>query len=60
MWDLVRGHLSRDPRLAASKEELWLRIQEVWNGLPQAGIQNLFDFMPRRSAAIIVLLGDFT
>ncbi|GFU05104.1 uncharacterized protein TNCV_574551 [Trichonephila clavipes] len=51
VWDLVGRHLARDPRLAASKDELLLRIQAIWNSLPQADIQNLFDSMPRRTAA---------
>ncbi|GFX98710.1 transposable element Tcb1 transposase [Trichonephila clavipes] len=43
VWDLVGRRLSRDPRPAASKDELLLRIQAIWNSLPQADIQNLFD-----------------
>ncbi|PRD23570.1 UNVERIFIED_CONTAM: hypothetical protein NCL1_45998 [Trichonephila clavipes] len=46
-WDLVGRRLARDPHLAASKDELLLRIQAIWNSLPQADIQNLFDSMPR-------------
>ncbi|GFS84464.1 transposable element Tcb1 transposase [Trichonephila clavipes] len=49
MWDLVDRLLARDPHPAASKDELLLRIQAIWNCLPQADIQNLFDSMPRRS-----------
>ena len=39
-WDLVGRHLARDSRPAASKDELLLRIQAMWNSLPQADIQN--------------------
>ncbi|GFW45388.1 uncharacterized protein TNCV_4734951 [Trichonephila clavipes] len=28
VWDLVGRRLARDPRTAASKDELWLRIQD--------------------------------
>ncbi|GFT56023.1 transposable element Tcb2 transposase [Trichonephila clavipes] len=45
LWDLVGRRLARDPRTAFSKDELWLRIQVIWNSLPQADIQNLFDTM---------------
>ncbi|GFY11067.1 hypothetical protein TNCV_4470531 [Trichonephila clavipes] len=51
-WDLVDRRLARDPRPAASKE-LLLRIQSIWNYLPQADIQNLFDCIPRRIATLI-------
>ncbi|GFT32657.1 hypothetical protein TNCV_3145951 [Trichonephila clavipes] len=42
VWDLVDRRLARDPCPAASKDELLLRIQAIWNSLPQADIQNLF------------------
>ena len=44
VWDLAARRLAHDPRPAASKDELWLRIQAIWNSLRQAYIQNLFDF----------------
>ncbi|GFX06276.1 transposable element Tcb1 transposase [Trichonephila clavipes] len=54
VWDLVGGwRLARDPRSAASKDELLLRIQAIWNSLSQVEIQNLFDSMPRRIATLI-------
>ncbi|GFW75743.1 hypothetical protein TNCV_4429261 [Trichonephila clavipes] len=43
VWDLVGWRFARDPRLAASKDELLLRIQAIWNFLPQADIQNLLN-----------------
>ncbi|GFX84998.1 transposable element Tcb2 transposase [Trichonephila clavipes] len=36
---LVGRRLARDPRLAASKDVLLLRIQAIWNSLPQSDIQ---------------------
>ncbi|GFW44770.1 transposable element Tcb2 transposase [Trichonephila clavipes] len=53
MWDLLGRCLTQDPRLVASKDELLLHIQKVWNSLPQADMQNLFDSMPRRIATLI-------
>ncbi|GFW00635.1 transposable element Tcb2 transposase [Trichonephila clavipes] len=44
--DLVGWRLARDPRPAASKDELLLRIQAISNSLLQADIQDLFDSMP--------------
>ncbi|GFT92102.1 transposable element Tcb1 transposase [Trichonephila clavipes] len=60
VWDLVGRRLARDPRPAASNDELLVRIQAIWNSLPQADIQNLFDSMPRRIAALIAARGDYT
>ncbi|GFW68970.1 transposable element Tcb2 transposase [Trichonephila clavipes] len=45
VWDFVGWRLARDPRPAASKDELLPRIPAIWNSLPQADIQNLFDIM---------------
>ncbi|GFV47308.1 uncharacterized protein TNCV_4829641 [Trichonephila clavipes] len=41
VWDVVGRRLARDPRPAASKDELLLRVQAIWNSLPQTDIQNL-------------------
>ncbi|GFV61600.1 transposable element Tcb1 transposase [Trichonephila clavipes] len=60
MWDIVGGRLARDLRPVVSTDELWLRIQTIWNTLPQADIQNLFNPMPRRVAALIASCGGHT
>ncbi|GFW71834.1 transposable element Tcb1 transposase [Trichonephila clavipes] len=57
VWNLVGWRLARDPRPAASKDDLLLRIQAIWNSLPQANIQNLFESLPRRIAARIATRG---
>ncbi|GFT54909.1 uncharacterized protein TNCV_4888621 [Trichonephila clavipes] len=54
------SRLASDPRPAASKDELLLRIQAIWNSLPQADIQNLFDSVPRRIEALIAARGCYT
>ncbi|GFW34198.1 transposable element Tcb2 transposase [Trichonephila clavipes] len=60
VWDSVGRHLARDSCPAASKDKLLLRIQAILNSPPQVDIQNLFDSMPRRVAALIAALGDYT
>ncbi|GFV57029.1 transposable element Tcb2 transposase [Trichonephila clavipes] len=60
LWDIVGRRLARDLRPVASIDELWLRIQTIWNTLPQADIQNLFNSMPRRVAALIAARGGHT
>ncbi|GFU68061.1 transposable element Tcb2 transposase [Trichonephila clavipes] len=56
-WDLVSRRLGRDPRPASSKGKLLLRIQSIWNSLPQANIQNLLHSLPRRIAALFAARG---
>ncbi|GFY01134.1 transposable element Tcb2 transposase [Trichonephila clavipes] len=60
VWDLVGRCLARDPRPAALKAELLLRIQAIWNSLPQADIQNLFNSMPRRIATLVAVRSGYT
>ncbi|GFX11155.1 transposable element Tcb2 transposase [Trichonephila clavipes] len=60
VWDIVGWRLAHDLRPVASTDELWLRIQTIWNTLPQADIQNLFNSMPRRVAALIAARGGHT
>ena len=59
VWDLIGRRLVRDPHPAASKDELWLPIQAIWDSFPQTDIQNLFDSMPRRIAALTAALGGY-
>ncbi|GFV49335.1 transposable element Tcb2 transposase [Trichonephila clavipes] len=59
-WDFVGRRIARDLRPVASTDELWLRIQTIWNTLPQADIKNLFNSMPRRVAALIAARGGHT
>ncbi|GFX56220.1 transposable element Tcb1 transposase [Trichonephila clavipes] len=60
VWDLLVRSLAREPRVAASKYELLLCIQAIWNYLPQVDIQNLFDSMPRRVAVLIAARRAYT
>ncbi|GFX69353.1 transposable element Tcb1 transposase [Trichonephila clavipes] len=60
MWNLVGRRLSCYPFPASSKDELLQHIQAIWNSLSQADIQNLFDSMPRRIAALIAARGGCT
>ncbi|GFT00625.1 transposable element Tcb2 transposase [Trichonephila clavipes] len=60
VWDLVGRRLAHVPCPAASKDELLLRIPAIWNSLPQADIQNLFNSMPRRIEVLIVARGGYT
>ena len=60
VWDLVGWHLAYDSHPTASKDELLRHKQVIWNSLPQTDIQNLFDSMPRRIAALIATRVGYT
>ncbi|PRD26889.1 UNVERIFIED_CONTAM: Transposable element Tcb2 transposase [Trichonephila clavipes] len=60
VWDLVDWCFARHACPEASKDELLLRIQTIWSSLPQANIQNRFESMPRRIAALIAMSGGYT
>ena len=51
VWDLVGPGFAHDPGPDASNDELWLRIQAIWNFFQQADIQKLFFSMPRHITA---------
>ena len=50
---VIGQRLARDPCPTASKDEFWLLTQALWNSLPQADCQNLFDSMSHRIAALL-------
>ncbi|GFX82393.1 transposable element Tcb1 transposase [Trichonephila clavipes] len=60
VWHIVGRRLAHDFRPVASTDELWLRIQTIWNTLPHADIQNFFNSIPRRVAALIAACGGHT
>ena len=59
VWDLFGWRLARDLHPAASKGELCSRIQAIWNSLPQADIQNLFDSMQHSIATLKRVRGGY-
>ncbi|GFX33592.1 transposable element Tcb1 transposase [Trichonephila clavipes] len=60
VWDIIGERVARDLRPVVSTDELWLRIQTIWNTLPLPDIQNLFNSMPRHVAALIAECGGHT
>ncbi|GFX65614.1 transposable element Tc1 transposase [Trichonephila clavipes] len=57
--DLVGRRLARDPHPAASRDEFLLRIQAIWNSLPQSDIQICLT-IPLRITALIAVRGGYT
>ncbi|GFU72051.1 transposable element Tcb1 transposase [Trichonephila clavipes] len=60
VWDLVGRGLVLDPCPSASKDELLLRMQAIWNSIQKANIENVFYSIPRRVAALIAERGVYT
>ncbi|GFS75115.1 hypothetical protein TNCV_1397301 [Trichonephila clavipes] len=59
-WDLVDRHRTCDLHPTASKDKLWVRIQAIWNCLPHAEIQHLFDSTPCCTEVLIATRIDYT
>ena len=60
VWNLIGRHLARDPCPLVSKDEFWLRMQIIWNSLPQTDLENLFDAMSHRIAILIAVRSFYT
>lgn len=60
VWDMVGRHLVRHGPPVTGVTDLWARLQTAWREIPQDRIQNLFDSMPRRIAALIAAHGGHT
>ncbi|GFW58571.1 transposable element Tcb1 transposase [Trichonephila clavipes] len=45
---------------AATRDQFWQRVEAAWSAVPQEHIQNLFESMPGRVAAVISKNGDYS
>jgi hypothetical protein len=45
---------------ASSVNELWDRVQKLWEGIPKEECQKLIESMLRRLAAVIKAMGGYT
>jgi len=48
MWAIMKNALRKRKTKATSKEELWRRIQEEWDAIPIARVNNIIDTMEER------------
>ncbi|GFX50520.1 transposable element Tcb1 transposase [Trichonephila clavipes] len=53
MWFMVAQRLTQITPPAATLDQLWQRVEDAWSAVHQEHIQNLFESMPRRVAAVI-------
>lgn len=60
LWAYVKRQLGKYPKPAKGIDELWKRIQEVWNAIPASLCQSLIESMPRRIQAVKKAKGGYT
>ncbi|GFW64109.1 transposable element Tcb1 transposase [Trichonephila clavipes] len=60
MWFMVAQRLTQITPPAATPDQLWQRVEAAWSAVPQEHIQNLFESMPRRVAAVISNNGGYS
>ncbi|GFX68168.1 transposable element Tcb1 transposase [Trichonephila clavipes] len=60
MWSMVAQRLTPITPPAATRDQLWQRVEAVWSAVPEEHIQSLFESMPRRVAAVISNNGGYS
>ncbi|GFW95881.1 transposable element Tcb1 transposase [Trichonephila clavipes] len=60
MWSMVAQRLTQITPPAATSDQLKKRVEAAWSAVPQEHIQNLFELMLRRVAAVIFNNGGYS
>ena len=60
LWHYLKRRLEEFEEPASSVNELWDRVQRVWEEIPKEECQKLIESMPRRLAAVIRAKGGHT
>ncbi|GFX63567.1 uncharacterized protein TNCV_2004961 [Trichonephila clavipes] len=60
MWSMVAQRLNQITPPAATRDQLWQRVEAAWVAVPQEHIQSLFESMPRRVAAVLSNNGGYS
>ncbi|GFT55406.1 transposable element Tcb1 transposase [Trichonephila clavipes] len=60
MWSMVVQRLTQITPPPATPDQVWQRVEAVWSAVPQENMQNIFESMPRRVAAVISINGSFS
>ncbi|GFV86402.1 transposable element Tc1 transposase [Trichonephila clavipes] len=60
LWSMVAQRLTQITPPAATPDQLWQRVEAAWSAVPQKHIQNLFESMSRRLAAVISNNGGYS
>ena len=60
LWNKVDRRLRKLPTSITSKEDLWIKIEEVWNGIEVDFCQKIIETMPERICDVIKAKGGYT
>ncbi|GFY12456.1 transposable element Tcb1 transposase [Trichonephila clavipes] len=60
MWSMVAQRLTQITPPATTTDQLWQRVEASWSAVSQEHIQNLFESMLRRVAAVISNNGGYS
>lgn len=60
LWEEAKRRLSSLSKKPRSKDELWDRLQDVWNGIEPSVCTKLVDSMPARIQAVLSARGGHT
>jgi len=60
LWQIMKTKLNKYDTTPSSIEQLWQRVQEVWDELDQSTCQSLVASMPSRIAAVMKAKGSNT
>lgn len=60
LWDHLKRRLNARPTQPTGMLELWARVEEEWESIPQGTVLNLIDSMPRRIEAVLKAKGGMT
>ena len=58
IWAYLKDQLGRYSQDAKDIDELWERIQDIWNNIPEDLIHKLYESMPRRMQAVMQSKGE--
>jgi len=60
LWEEVKRRMGSLSKKTRSKDELWDRLQDVWNGIEPSVCAKLVDSMPARIQAVLDAKGGYT
>ena len=53
VWAYIKHRLVQQGQAPISMDELWERVQDIWNNLPPAFLPELYKSMPKRMSALL-------
>lgn len=60
LWNEVERRLRQLPQRPTSKEDLWIKLQEVWNRIELDFLTKLIESMPERVRDVLKAKGGYT